>query len=191
MQTKQLAVFVSGNGTNCENLIRHFSNSNIARVALVLSSSAKAYALQRAERWQVPTVAMSREAFNNPAELLPLLAEHNIHCIVLAGFLRVIPDFLLEAFPQRIINIHPSLLPKFGGKGMWGHHVHEAVKAAGETETGMTVHLVSSEIDGGEIIAQFSTPLLPTDSADDIATKEHELEMTHFPAVVEKWVSKF
>ena len=98
----------------------------------------------------------------------------------------MVPDFLIEAFPRRIINIHPALLPKFGGKGMWGHHVHEAVKAAGETETGMTVHYVTPVCDSGEIIAQFRTPLSPDDTPDDIAAKEHILEMEHFPAVVEK-----
>ena len=118
--------------------------------------------------------------------MMPLLSEHHIDFIVLAGFLPLVPDFLIEAFPRRIINIHPALLPKFGGKGMWGHHVHEAVKAAGETETGMTVHYVTPVCDGGEIIAQFRTPLSPDDTPDDIAAKEHILEMEHFPAVVEK-----
>jgi phosphoribosylglycinamide formyltransferase-1 len=98
----------------------------------------------------------------------------------------LIPDFLIEAFPRRIVNLHPALLPKYGGKGMWGHHVHEAVKAAGETETGMTVHYVSPVCDGGDIIAQFSTPLSPDDTVDDIAEKEHLLEMQYFPNVVEK-----
>ena len=118
--------------------------------------------------------------------MMPLLSEHHIDFIVLAGFLPLVPDFLIEAFPRRIINIHPALLPKFGGKGMWGHHVHEAVKAAGETETGMTVHYVTPVCDSGEIIAQFRTPLSPDDTPDDIAAKEHILEMEHFPAVVEK-----
>jgi phosphoribosylglycinamide formyltransferase-1 len=119
---------------------------------------------------------------------MPLLREFDIDFIVLAGFLPLIPDYLLDAFPRRIINIHPSLLPKYGGKGMWGHHVHEAVKAAGEKETGMTVHYVTPVCDGGEIIAQFSTPLLPTDSVEDIAKKENQLEMEHYPKVVEQVV---
>ena len=106
--------------------------------------------------------------------------------IVLAGFLPLVPDFLIDAFPRRIVNLHPALLPKFGGKGMWGHHVHEAVKAAGETETGMTVHWVTPVCDGGEIIAQYRTSLSPDDTADDIAEKEHVLEMTYFPKVVEQ-----
>lgn len=121
---------------------------------------------------------------------MPLMREHHIDFIVLAGFLLVIPDFLINAYPHKMINLHPALLPKFGGMGMYGHHVHEAVKAAGETETGMTVHYVSNEVDGGEIIAQFSTPILPTDTPDDIAAKEHVLEMEHFPQVVDDVISR-
>ena len=121
---------------------------------------------------------------------MPLMREHHIDFIVLAGFLLVIPDFLINAYPHKMINLHPALLPKFGGLGMYGHHVHEAVKAAGETETGMTVHYVSNEVDGGEIIAQFSTPILPTDTPDDIAAKEHVLEMAHFPQVVDDVISR-
>ena len=121
---------------------------------------------------------------------MPLMREHHIDFIVLAGFLLVIPDFLINAYPHKMINLHPALLPKFGGMGMYGHHVHEAVKAAGETETGMTVHYVSNEVDGGEIIAQFSTPILPTDTPDDIAAKEHVLEMAHFPQVVDDVISR-
>jgi phosphoribosylglycinamide formyltransferase-1 len=117
-----------------------------------------------------------------------LLDEHQIEFIVLAGFLPLIPTFLIDAFPHRIINLHPALLPKFGGKGMWGHHVHEAVKAAGETETGMTVHYVTPICDSGEIIAQYRVTLTPEDTVDDIAEKEHQLEMKFFPGIVEKVV---
>ena len=130
--------------------------------------------------------AVKKAELADPDKVLPVMQQYDIQFIVLAGFLPLIPDYLIEAYPRRIINLHPALLPKFGGKGMWGHHVHEAVKAAGETETGMTVHYVSPVCDGGEIIAQFSTPLSPTDTVDDIAEKEHLLEMQHFPAVVEQ-----
>ena len=117
---------------------------------------------------------------------MPLLAQYDIDFIVLAGFLLMIPDFLVQAYEHRMINLHPALLPKYGGKGMYGHHVHEAVKAAGETETGMTVHWVSNVCDGGEIIAQFRTAISPEDTPDDIAEKEHILEMEHFPKVIEQ-----
>ncbi|MBP5630982.1 MAG: phosphoribosylglycinamide formyltransferase [Bacteroidaceae bacterium] len=181
-----IAIFVSGSGSNCENLIRYFERSEVVKCALVVSNKPEAYALVRAERLGMPTAVITKAQLNDPDEMLPLLQGYDIEFIVLAGFLPLVPDFLIEAFPRKIINLHPALLPKFGGKGMWGHHVHEAVKAAGETETGMTVHYVTPVCDGGEIIAQFRTPLSPEDSVDDIAEKEHQLEMEHFPKVVEQ-----
>ena len=190
MKPTNIAIFVSGGGTNCENLIRYFSTSQKVNCALVVSNKADAYALVRAERLGVPSRVVSREQLKDSAVVMPILQEFSINFIVLAGFLPLIPDYLLDAYPRRIINIHPALLPKYGGKGMWGHHVHEAVKAAGETETGMTVHWVTPVCDSGEIIAQFSTPLLPTDTADDIAEKEHQLEMQHFPHVVEQVIDE-
>lgn len=186
MSKVNIAIFVSGSGTNCENLIRHFSTSAHVCCALVVSNKAEAYALQRAERLGVPTAVLPKVQLNDEQAVMPLMRRYQIDFIVLAGFLPLVPDFLIEAYPRRIVNIHPALLPKYGGKGMWGHHVHEAVKAAGETETGMTVHYVTPVCDAGEIIAQFRTPLLPTDTVDDIAEKEHQLEMQHFPQVVEQ-----
>ena len=185
-----IAIFVSGSGTNCENLIRHFEHSDAVKCALVVSNKPDAYALVRAERLGVPTAVITKAQLGNPGETLPLLESYGIEFIVLAGFLPLVPAYLIEAFPRKIINLHPALLPKFGGKGMWGHHVHEAVKAAGETETGMTVHYVTPVCDSGEIIAQFRTSLSPSDSVDDIAEKEHRLEMEHFPHVVEKVISE-
>ena len=161
-----IAIFASGGGTNCENLIRYFADSAMVSTPLVVSKA----------------------ELNDAAVMLPLLRRYDIQFIVLAGFLPLIPDFLVEAYPRRIVNIHPSLLPKYGGKGMWGHHVHEAVKAAGETETGMTVHWVSSVCDSGEIIAQYRVALSPSDMPDDIAAKEHVLEMTYYPQVIENLV---
>jgi len=186
MSKINIAIFVSGGGTNCENLIKYFAGSDRVNCALVVSNKADAYALVRAERLGVPTAVAPKAHLQDADIMMPLLKEYAIDFIVLAGFLPLVPDYLIDAFPRRIINLHPALLPKFGGKGMWGHHVHEAVKAAGETETGMTVHYVSAVCDGGEIIAQYRTPLLPTDSVDDIAEKEHQLEMQYFPLVVEQ-----
>ena len=182
----KIAIFVSGGGTNCENLIRHFEHSEFVECALVVSNKPDAYALVRAERLGVPSVVLTKAQLGNPDETLPLLRRYNIAFIVLAGFLPLVPSYLIEAFPRRIINLHPALLPKFGGKGMWGHHVHEAVKAAGEKETGMTVHYVTPVCDGGEIIAQFRVALSASDSVETIAEKEHILEMEHFPKVVEQ-----
>lgn len=180
-----MAVFVSGGGTNCENIIKYFQGNGQIRIALVLSNKADAPAVGKARRLGVPVEVLPRAEFNDGARLLPLMDAYDIDFIVLAGFLLVVPDFLLVEYPRRIINLHPALLPKFGGIGMYGHHVHEAVKAAGESETGMTVHWVSPEVDGGEIIARFSTPLDSSDTPEDIAAKEHVLEMEHFPKVVE------
>mgnify|MGYP002861616986 CR=1 FL=1 len=188
-----LAIFVSGSGTNCENIIRYFTQEQPrrdVRIALVLSNKSDAYALVRAQNLNVPTVVMEKRQFHDGESVLKVMKEYEIDFIVLAGFLLMIPDFLLRAYPRRIVNIHPSLLPKYGGKGMWGHHVHEAVKEAGETETGMTVHYVTPICDSGEIIAQFRTALSPSDTVDDIAEKEHQLEMQHFPQVVEQVLSR-
>ena len=183
---KNIAIFVSGSGTNCENLIRYFEGSSDVNCELVISNKADAYALVRAHNLGVAPAVVPKTQLNDEAYMMALMNEHQIAFIVLAGFLPLIPNFLIEAYPRRIVNLHPALLPKYGGKGMWGHHVHEAVKAAGEAETGMTVHYVTPVCDSGEIIAQYRVALSPDDSADDIAEKEHQLEMKYFPEIVEK-----
>ena len=184
-----VAIFVSGSGTNCENIIRYFKDAEQVKIRLVVSNKADAYALVRAKNLGVPSTVMSKSDFNDKEKTMALMREYDIQFIVLAGFLLMVPDFLIEAYDRRMINIHPALLPKYGGKGMYGHHVHEAVKAANEKETGMTVHYVSNVCDGGEIIAQFRTPLSPEDTPDDIAHKEHLLEMEHFPKVIEQIIA--
>lgn len=181
-----LAIFVSGSGTNCENIIRYFQNNQQVNISLVISNKADAYALVRAKHLNVETAVLPKSDFNNRELVLGLMSDHRIDFIVLAGFLLMIPDWLIDAYDHRMVNLHPALLPKFGGKGMYGHHVHESVKAAGETETGMTVHWVSNVCDGGEIIEQYKTAISPDDTPDDIAEKEHELEMEHFPKVIER-----
>ena len=181
-----IAIFASGGGTNAENIIRYFHDSELVYTALVVSNKADAPVLEKAQRLGVKTQVVPKSQLSDAAVMIPLLRQYAIDFIVLAGFLPLVPDFLVDAYPRRIINIHPSLLPKYGGKGMWGHHVHEAVKAAGETETGMTVHWVTPVCDGGEIIAQYRVALSPEDTADDIAAKEHVLEMEYFPKVIEQ-----
>ena len=188
MKKTNIAIFVSGSGSNCENLIRYFENSERVSIPLVVSNRSDAYALTRAERLGVPAVVIDKKGLNDPDVMKPLLEQYAIDMIVLAGFLPMVPDYLIDLFPRRIVNIHPALLPRHGGKGMWGHHVHEAVKAAGDTETGITVHHVTSVCDGGDIIAQYSVALSPDDTVDDIAAKEHELEMRYFPEIVERVV---
>jgi len=180
-----LAIFVSGNGTNCENLIKYFKDSKDVQVVLVLSNKSDAYALTRAKNLSIPTEVMPKSSFSDEQTLMGKMSEYKVDFIVLAGFLLLIPKFLIEAYPRKIINLHPALLPKFGGKGMYGHFVHEAVYEAGEKETGMTVHYVSEERDGGEIIDQYKVPLDPSDTPIEIAKKEHELEMKYFPKVVD------
>ena len=184
MKKVNIAIFASGGGTNCENIIRYFKDSAEVCTALVVSNKADAPVLRKALKLGVPVQIVTKAELNDETVMMPLLQQYAIDFIVLAGFLPLIPDFLVEAYPHRIVNIHPSLLPKFGGKGMWGHHVHEAVKAAGETETGMTVHWVTPVCDGGDIIAQYRVALSPEDSAEVISEKEHVLEMKYYPLVI-------
>lgn len=181
----RLALFVTGGGTNCENIIRYFRYNDSVDIPIVVSSRADAFALVRAERLGVPTKVITRQELNEEPELV-LRTVEDCDFIILAGFLPKVPQYLIERFPNRIINIHPALLPKFGGKGMWGHHVHEAVKAAGETRSGITIHFANAELDEGEHIAQFSCELSPDDTPEQIADKVHELEMRHFPMVIEQ-----
>ena len=181
----KLAIFVTGGGTNCENIIRYFQGNPEVEIPIVVSSKSDAYAIVRATNLGIPTTVITRQQLNEDRQLV-LDTVRGCDYIILAGFLPRVPEYLINEFPRRIINIHPALLPKYGGKGMWGHHVHEAVKAAGETETGITIHYVNTELDAGEQIAQFRTALSPDDTPDDIADKVHVLEMANFPQVIEK-----
>lgn len=182
----RIAIFVSGNGTNCENLIRYFAEHPSIETALVVCNRADAPVLRRIAPYHVPALVTDRTQLAQPEFVTMLQEQYHIHFIVLAGFLLRVPDTLVQAYHRRMVNLHPALLPKFGGKGMYGHHVHEAVKAAGETETGMTLHWVSNEIDGGDIIVQHRTAIEPEDTPEDIASKEHELEMRYLPADIEQ-----
>ncbi len=182
---KRIAVFASGNGTNCENIIRYFSTSVCARVAVVITNNCKAKVIERAEKLDIPVVVMPRADINNENKITKVMHEYEIDFIVLAGFMLFVPDFLIEAYKNRIVNIHPSLLPKYGGKGMYGILVHEAVKNNNERESGITIHLVNNEYDKGEIVAQFSTAIDSNDTVDEIASKVHSLEYEYYPKVIE------
>lgn len=186
---KRICILVSGNGTNCENIIRYFQSNGKAEIAFVLSNRADAHALVRAAALGVKTYVMTKSDFNDKGRVLGLMRDECVDFIVLAGFLLLVPGFLIDAYDHRMINIHPALLPRFGGKGMYGRHVHEAVKVSGATETGMTVHWVTREYDSGGIIAQYKTAISPADSVDDIAAKEHDLEMKYYPQVIDKLLS--
>ncbi len=185
----RLAIFVSGNGTNCENIINYFQNNDDIEVTIVVSNRSDAYALQRAINHGIPTAIITRQQFvDNPSLVLSTVKDCDY--IILAGFLVHIPLYLTELLPNHIINIHPSLLPKYGGKGMYGHHVHEAVKAANDSETGITIHYVNAHLDAGEHIAQFRVALTDDDTPDTIAAKIHILEQAHFPEVIESVINK-
>jgi phosphoribosylglycinamide formyltransferase-1 len=185
---KNIAIFASGSGTNAENLIRYFQNSETMTVPFVLSNKAKAYVHQRAKSLGVPSYTFTKEEFTN-GTVLKFLQENQIDFIVLAGYMLMIDDDMLAAFPLRIVNIHPSLLPKYGGKGMHGDHVHQAVVAAGEKESGITIHYLNDEYDAGDVVFQAVCEVLPTDTPDDVAAKVHALEYEHYPKVVEKLVA--
>lgn len=183
---KNIAIFASGNGTNAENIIRYFQGSEEVRVKLVLTNRRQAFVLERARKLDVPCVYFGKEDWADGEPVLALLREQGIDFVVLAGFLARVPDCLLRAYPNKIVNIHPSLLPKFGGKGMYGDHVHEAVVAAGEMESGITIHYINERYDEGEVIAQYRCPVLPGDTAADVATKVHALEYEYYPQVIER-----
>ena len=182
----RIAIFVSGSGSNAENIIQYFRTKGTAEVALVVCNNPTAYALQRAYTLHVPALLIDKQTWKNQTVLLDILQNQRIDWVVLAGFLWLVPPSLLGAFPQRVINLHPALLPKFGGKGMYGMHVHEAVKAQGETETGITIHYANEHYDEGQIILQARCEVLETDTPETIAEKIHALEYTHFPPAVEQ-----
>ena len=182
---KRIVIFASGSGTNAENLIRFFQNKKKASVVLVLSNNPQARVLDRCKNLGVSALSFNKTAFIKSDTVVNLLRSAKPDLIVLAGFLWKIPDSILSEYPNKIINIHPALLPKYGGKGMYGMRVHEAVVANNEPQTGITIHYVNENYDEGAIIFQANCDVLPNDSAKDIAGKIHELEMTHFPKVVE------
>lgn len=179
-----IAIFASGEGTNCENIIRYFGDSADVSVALVLSNRADAYAIVRAKRLGVATEVVTKAEFNDAAFMDALLTRYSIDFIALAGFLLMIPPFLVGRYPRKMVNVHPALLPKYGGKGMYGAHVHEAVCANHEKESGITIHYVSDVCDGGEIIFQARTALTPSDTPDTVAAKIHVLEQRYYPEVI-------
>ena len=183
-----IAIFVSGGGTNCENLIRHFEHSETVNCALVVSNKPDAYALVRAERLGVPTIVLPKAQLNTPDETLPLLQKYGIDFIVLAGYLVLVPKYLVDAYPRAIVNIHPALIPLHCGKGMYGDRVHEDVIRCGDTESGITIHYVNELFDNGDIIFQAKCPVEPGDDAHAVAEKVHRLEYAHFPRVIEQAV---
>ena len=187
---KKIAIFASGSGTNAENIIRYFAQGDQARVELVLCNRPGAGVLARAASLGVESTVFDRDTFYNSDRIVTLLRNRGIDYVVLAGFLWLVPSSLIAAYPNRIVNIHPALLPKFGGKGMYGDRVHQAVVEAGEKESGITIHRVNEHYDSGAILAQFRVPVEPTDTPDQVAAKVHALEYAHFPEVIADELSK-
>ncbi len=187
---KRIVIFASGSGTNAENLIKFFHNSDNASVIQVLTNNPHAKVLDRAKKLNVSALSFNRIALSKTDDVLNILRASKPDLIVLAGFLWKFPEFILNEFPNKVINVHPALLPKFGGKGMYGMHVHKAVVENKETETGITIHYVNENYDEGAIIFQAKCEVTPTDTADDVAAKIHELEMEHFPKVVKELLNE-
>jgi phosphoribosylglycinamide formyltransferase-1 len=188
MKSIRLAIFASGNGTNAERIISYFKAHSSIEVAMLLSNKPDAPALARAANAGLPTRVFSREQFRETGEVLRWLRHEKITHIVLAGFLWHVPDNLVTGYPDRIINIHPALLPKHGGKGMYGSFVHEAVRAANDKETGITIHLVNHKYDEGQILLQVRCSVQPFHTAEQIAAHVHQLEHEYYPKAVESWV---
>ncbi len=182
---QRILIFASGSGTNAQNIIEYFSEKPIATVVAVFSNNSNATVLEKAQKLNVPTVIFSKEELNS-GNTLQKISEFQPDLIVLAGFLLKVPENLIEAFPNRIINIHPALLPKFGGKGMYGIHIHKAVVENNEKETGITIHYVNENYDEGNIIFQQSVALSETDTPESVAVKIHALEQEHFPEIIAK-----
>lgn len=185
---KRIVIFASGGGTNAENLITYFNNRETISVMLVLTNNPNAKVLDRCKRLKVSAFSFNRIALMQ-GDVLNLLKSAQPDLIILAGFLWRFPESILNEFPNKVINVHPALLPKYGGKGMYGIHVHEAVVTNKEPETGITIHYVNEHYDEGAIIFQATCEVASSDSAENVASKIHELEMEHFPKVVEKLLS--
>lgn len=183
---KNIAIFASGSGTNAENIARYFANNDAINVAVVLSNNRNAGVHDRMLKFNIPSFTFTREEFAEGSAVLSKLQAFEVGFIVLAGYMNRITAPLLQAYPGRIINIHPALLPKFGGKGMYGMHVHEAVVAAKEKESGITIHFVNEYYDEGAPIFQATCPVLPDDTPEQVAEKVHALEYEHFPRVIEE-----
>jgi phosphoribosylglycinamide formyltransferase-1 len=187
---KKVAIFASGSGTNAQNITEYFKHSQSGRVNIILTNNPEAYVLKRAIKLSIPTYVFDRETFYNTDKVLNVLKDENTDFIVLAGFLWLVPGNLIKAFPNRIINIHPALLPKYGGKGMYGMKVHNTVLQNKDKESGITIHYVNEQYDEGSIIFQTRCPVKVDDTPESLAQRVHQLEYKYFPKIVEKELMK-
>ncbi len=187
---KRIAIFASGSGSNAENIANHFKGNDNVEISLIVANNPNAYVIERAKRIGIPYEVVTKAEFMAADTILDMMKKHSIDLIVLAGFLLLVPEKLINAYPARIVNIHPALLPKHGGKGMYGDRVHKAVVESGDTESGITIHLIDADYDKGTTFFQAKCPVLPTDTPDDVAAKVHALEYEHFPHVIEEILSQ-
>ena len=187
---KRIAIFASGSGSNAQKIMEHFKRSADAEVVIILTNNPQAYVLQRADNFEIPSHIFGRHEFYDTYDVIRMLKNLQVDLIVLAGFLWLVPQSLLAAFPNKIINLHPALLPKYGGKGMYGDHVHKAVLANNEEESGITIHFVNEKFDEGEIIHQSKFRIDPGDNLEMVKFKGQQLEHQHFPKVIETLLKK-
>ena len=182
---KRIAIFASGEGSNAEAIVKYFDGREDIKVEVVLSNRAMAGVHERMKKLNIPSVTFSKEQWTEVTEIVELLKQKSIDLIVLAGFLAIIKPLIIREYSGRIVNIHPSLLPRHGGPGMWGMNVHNAVLNAGDTESGITIHYVDEEVDGGAIISQHKCEVKVTDTPEDLAQRVHDLEYYYFPRIIE------
>ncbi len=183
---KNIAIFASGNGTNAERIAKYFAENPNVSVRIILTNNPKAFVIERAKKLNIPAFVFDKDTFFKTDEVLQVLLNKKTDLVVLAGFMWLVPGYLIQAYPGKIINIHPALLPKYGGKGMYGHHVHEAVLKNREKTSGITIHYVNEKYDEGQIILQKEIPVLENDTPDTLASRIHELEYEYYPRVIEE-----
>jgi len=186
----KIAIFASGNGSNAENIVQYFKNNSKISVDLIVSNNKNAFVLERAKKLGIESKIFTKSDFADEYKIISFLKERKVNFIVLAGFLLQIPKYLIEIYPQKIMNIHPALLPNYGGKGMYGNKVHQAVIDAKEKESGITIHFVNDKYDEGEIIFQAKCPILKSDTAETVAEKIHKLEYAYFPQIIAETIDK-
>jgi phosphoribosylglycinamide formyltransferase 1 len=187
---KKIAVFASGSGSNAEKIFEYFKDHQNAEVSLLLTNKKDAFVIERAKKYNIPVITFDRKMFYDSEEVIEVLKANEISLLVLAGFLWLIPSKLVDEFDKKIINIHPALLPRYGGKGMYGMNVHNAIVEAGETESGITIHFVNHHYDEGNIIFQKTCTILSTDTPEDVAKKVQILEHKFYPLIIEEIVKK-
>ena len=185
---KRIAIFASGEGSNAQKIMEHFKDHSVIEIGLIISNKENAGVFKHAKNFQLRSIVLSKAQIKNPSEIIELLNENNIDIIILAGYLKKIPDELIKAYPSKILNIHPALLPKYGGKGMYGLNVHKAVKANADLVSGPTIHLVNEEYDKGQILFQKEVQLMNTDAPEEIAAKVLKVEHAEYAKVIEGYV---